>query len=192
MIKEPTMKPKNERLKVYEFLYNRLPFNNDETEEYEALQRMELLEEHFDLYLRDINLTNIEVHWHSEIHIGSKSELINVLLATEYCYYLFMLHDFSGEHYINPFNILVNKAHEPVYDLNRSISIYEKFKDTLIDEGTYQRPVIIKHVVLNDTFKLNKRPHENFLSLKNLPFYLRAIEHSAVIRKKHLQPDLSK
>src|SRR5699024_2640600 len=91
------MKPKNERLKVYEFLYNRLPFSDQDTLEYEAMQRMELLEEHFDLYLRQIDLSNIEVHWHSEVYIDSDLELINVLLATEYCYYLFILHDFSGE-----------------------------------------------------------------------------------------------
>lgn len=183
------MKPKNEKLKVYEFLYNRLPFSDQDTLEYEAMQRMELLEEHFDLYLRQIDLSNIEVHWHSEVYIDSDLELINVLLATEYCYYLFILHDFSGEHYINPFNILINKEHEAVYDLNRSTKIYEKFKTTLVDEGNFQRPIIIKHVVLNETFRLAKRPSENFLSLKNLPYYLRAIEHSAVIRKKHMLKD---
>src|SRR5699024_6168506 len=84
------------------------------------------------------------------------------------------------------FNILINKEHEAVYDLNRSTKIYEKFKTTLVDEGNFQRPIIIKHVVLNETFRLAKRPSENFLSLKNLPYYLRAIEHSAVIRKKYI------
>lgn len=49
------MRQKNEKLKVYEFLYNRLPFSDDETEEFEAMQRMDLLEEHFDLYLGKIN-----------------------------------------------------------------------------------------------------------------------------------------
>lgn len=184
------MRQKNEKLKVYEFLYNRLPFSEDETEEYEAMQRMDLLEEHFELYLRKIDTSNMELHWHCEIVIGSDHEMINVLIATEYCYYLFILHDYEGEHYINPFNILIDKNYDAVYDLNRTSKVYEKFKETLIDDGNFQRPIIVKHVVMNDTFHLAKRPSEQFLSLKNLPYYLRAIEHSAVIRKKQQRPVL--
>src|SRR5699024_3771315 len=143
------MRQKNEKLKVYEFLYNRLPFSDNETEEYEAMQRMDLLEEHFDLYLRKINTKNMELHWHCEVVVGTEHEMINVLIATEYCYYLFVLHDYSGEHYINPFNILINKQYEAVYDLNRTAKIYDKFKESLIDEGSFQRPIIIKHVVID-------------------------------------------
>ena len=184
------MRQKNEKLKVYEFLYNRLPFSDDESEEYEAMQRMDLLEEHFDLYLKKINTSNMELFWHCEVIVGSDHELINVLIATEYCYYLFILHDYAGEHFINPFNILIDSSYEAVYDLNRTSKVYEKFKETLIDDGNFQRPIIIKHVVMNETFKLAKRPSDQFLSLKNLPHYLRAIEHSAVIRKKQSRPGL--
>ncbi|CDZ99351.1 hypothetical protein BN1048_00422 [Jeotgalicoccus saudimassiliensis] len=184
------MRQKNEKLKVYEFLYNRLPFSDDETEEYEAMQRMDLLEEHFDLYLSKINKENMELFWHCEVIIGTDHELINVLLATEYCYYLFILHDYAGEHFINPFNILIDSSYEAVYDLNRTEKVYEKFKEALIDDGTFQRPIIIKHVVMNETFRLVKRPSDQFLSLKNLPYYLKAIEHSAVMRKKQPRPGL--
>lgn len=184
------MRQKNEKLKVYEFLYNRLPFSDDESEEYEAMQRMDLLEEHFDLYLKKINTSNMELFWHCEVIVGTDHELINVLIATEYCYYLFILHDYAGEHFINPFNILIDSSYEAVYDLNRTSKVYEKFKETLIDDGNFQRPIIIKHVVMNETFKLLKRPSDQFLSLKSLPYYLRAIEHSAVIRKKQPRPGL--
>lgn len=184
------MREKNEKLKVYEFLYNRLPFSDDESEEYEAMQRMDLLEEHFDLYLQNINTSKMELFWHCEVIIGTDHELVNVLIATEYCYYLFILHDYNGEHFINPFNILIDSNYEAVYDLNRTSKVYEKFKATLIDDGNFQRPIIIKHVVMNETFKLKKRPSDQFVSLKNLPFYLKTIEHSAVIRKKRLRPGL--
>lgn len=182
------MRKQNDKLKVYEFLYNRLPFSEDETEEFEAMQRVDLLEQHFDSYLEKVNTVNMDIHWHCEVVIGTEHEMINVLIGTEYCYYLFILHDYADEHYINPFNILINSSYEAVYDLNRTNQVYNKFKEILIDEGKFQRPIIIKHVVMNETFRLIKRPSEHFLSLKNLPYYLRAIEHSAVIRKKQLPP----
>lgn len=184
------MREKNDKLKVYEFLYNRLPFSVEESEELKALQHIDKLEQQFEQYLGRINTTNMDVHWHCEMMIGTDHELINVLIATEYCYYLFILHDYAGDHFVNPFNVLIDSQYEAVYDLNRTSQVYEKFKEILIDEGKFQRPIIIKHVVLNDTFRLTKRPSEHFLSLKNLPYYLRAIEHSAVIKKKTSRPGL--
>lgn len=179
------MRQKNEKLKVYEFLYNRLPFSNTEQEEYNAMQRAEALEAEFEKYLSGIDTSNISVHWHCEVILDKAHEFVNVLLVTDYCYYLFVLHDLKGIHYINPFNILCNEEHEAVLDLNRSRNLYETFKHELIDEGKFQRPIIIKYVMMNAEFKTKTRKSELFLSKENLPYYLRAIEHSAVIRKKY-------
>ena len=63
------MRQKPDRLKVYEFLYNRLPFSDNETKEYEAMQRMEKLEEKFEHHLMKINTTNMRIHWHAEVLI---------------------------------------------------------------------------------------------------------------------------
>ncbi|WP_020008763.1 hypothetical protein [Salinicoccus albus] len=182
------MREKNEKLKVYEFLYNRLPFSEDEAEELEALQRMEKLEKEFESHLSKIKTGNMEIHWHSEVLVDSRYELVNVLIATDYCYYMFVLRDLHGEHYINSFNILCDSSHEAVLDLNRSDRIYEIFRDQLIDDGKYQRPVILKYVVMNEKFSLTGSKSEKFLNRRNLDYYLKAIEHSAVIKKKHYPP----
>lgn len=186
------MREKNEKLKVYEFLYNRLPFSEDEAEELKALQRMEKLEKEFEEHLLKIKTGNMEIHWHSEVLIDSDYELVNVLIVTDYCYYLFVLHDFRGEHYINLFNILCDSAHEAVLDLNRSDRIYEMFRDQLIDDGKYQRPIILKYVMMNEKFSLKGRKCEKFLDKRNLAYYLKAIEHSAVIKKKQYPPVTTK
>ncbi|CAM2953015.1 hypothetical protein [Salinicoccus roseus] len=182
------MRQKPDRLKVYEFLYNRLPFSDNETKEYEAMQRMEKLEEKFEHHLMKINTTNMRIHWHAEVLIDRQAEIVNVLIVTDYCYYLFILQDLEGEHYINPFNILCSSTHEAVLDLNRSRRIFEMFRDQLIDAGTYQRPVILKYVLMNDAFQLKGKRSDIFLEEQNLPYYLKAIEHSAVIRKKNHRP----
>lgn len=179
------MRKKNEKLKIYEFLYNRLPFSDDETREYQALCRSEKLEEEFEQYLSEIKTRNIDVYWHSEVYVDGKSEFVHVLLITDYCYYIFILHDLSGEHYINAFNILCDDAHAAVMDLNRSEKLYQMFKAQLIDDGEFQRPIIVKYVVMNDTFRMKTRKSDLFLSKVNLPYYLKAIEHSAVIKNKH-------
>lgn len=179
------MRQKNDKLKVYEFLYNRLPFSNSEQEEFQAMQRAEKLEAEFEEYLSKIDTSNISIHWHCEVMLDQSQEFVNVLLVTDYCYYLFVLHDLKGPHYINPFNILCTEEHEAVLDLNRSKNLYEIFKHELIDEGEFQRPIIIKYVMMNTSFSTKTRKSELFLSKENLPYYLRAIEHSAVIRKKH-------
>lgn len=179
------MRQKNDKLKVYEFLYNRLPFSNSEQEEFQAMQRAEKLEAEFEAYLLKIDTSNISIHWHCEVMLDQSQEFVNVLLVTDYCYYLFILHDLKGPHYINPFNILCTEEHEAVLDLNRSKNIYEIFKHELIDEGEFQRPIIIKYVMMHSSFSTKTRKSELFLSKENLPYYLRAIEHSAVIRKKH-------
>lgn len=179
------MRQKDDKLKVYEFLYNRLPFSSREQEEFEAMQRVEKLEAEFEKYLDGIDTANISTHWHCEVILDEAHEFVNVLLVTDYCYYLFVLHDLKGTHYINSFNILCNEDHEAVLDLNRSRHLYDVFKHELIDEGQFQRPIIIKYVMMNDSFRTKTRKSELFLSKKNLDYYLRAIEHSAVIRKKH-------
>lgn len=179
------MREKNEKFKVYEFLYNRLPFSDSEQEEFKALERAERLEAEFESYLDKIDTTNISVHWHCQVMLDEAHEFVNVLLVTDYCYYLFVLHDLAGVHYINPFNILCNEAHDAVLDLNRSKSLYDMFKHELIDEGEFKRPIIIKYVMMNSGFRTKSRKSELFLSKENLPYYLKAIEHSAVMRKKH-------
>lgn len=179
------MREKNEKLKVYEFLYNRLPFSDDETREYEALARSEKLEIEFEQYLSVIDTRNIDVYWRSEVHVDGRSEFVHVMLVTDYCYYIFILHDLEGEHYVNPFKILCNAAHIPVLDLNQGDRIYQVFKAQLIDEGEFQRPVIIKYVMMNDRFRTKSRKTDLFLSKENLPYYLKAIEHSAVIKNKN-------
>ncbi|WP_052256727.1 hypothetical protein [Salinicoccus sp. YB14-2] len=178
------MREKNEKLKIYEFLYNRLPFNDDETKEYQALCRSEALEEEFEQYLQAINMTNIDICWHSEVFVDGEREFVHVLLITDYCYYIFILQDLEGEHYINPFNILCTDSHEAVMDLNRSDKLYQMFKAQLIDEGEFQRPIIVKYIMMNDRFRIKSRKSDLFLSKENLPYYLKAIEHSAVIKNK--------
>lgn len=178
------MRKKNEKLKVYEFLYNRLPFSEDETKEYQALRRSEKLEEEFERHLNSIKTVNMEVHWHSEVYVDGRCEFIHVLLVTDYCYYIFILHDLAGGHYINAFNILCDDAHDAVLDLNRSEKLYQMFRAQLIDEGAFQRPIIVKYVMMNDEFRLKTRKTDLFLSKENLPSYLRAIEQSAVLKKK--------
>src|SRR5690625_6663301 len=71
----------------------------------------------------------MNIHWHTEMLIDSYYEIVNVLIVTDYCYYLFVLHDLAGEFYINPFNILCRENHEAALDLNRSERIYEMFRD---------------------------------------------------------------
>lgn len=182
------MRAKDEKLKVYEFLYNRLPFSDTEKQEYKAMQRMEKLEARFEIELARIKTHNMKIHWHTEMLIDSDYEIVNVLIVTDYCYYLFVLHDLEGEFYINPFNILCHENHEAALDLNRSSRIYEIFREQLIDEGKFQRPIILKYVMMNSGFKIKGRRSELFLDSKNLPYYLKAIEHSAVIRKKNHHP----
>jgi len=179
------MREKHEKLKVYEFLYNRLPFSDTEKQEFRAMQRMEKLEARFEIELARVKTQNMSIHWHTEMLIDSDYEIVNVLIVTDYCYYLFVLHDLAGEFYINPFNILCRENHEAALDLNRSERIYEMFRSQLIDEGKYQRPIILKYVMMNSGFRLQGRRSELFLDVKNLPYYLKAIEHSAVIRKKN-------
>lgn len=179
------MRKKNEKLKIYEFLYNRLPFTDDETKEYQALCRSEALEEEFEQYLLDINMTNIDIYWHSEVFVDGNHEFVHVLLVTDYCYYTFILHDLEGGHYVNQFNILCTDSHEAVMDLNRSEKLYQMFKAQLIDEGEFQRPIIVKYVMMNDRFKMKTRKNDLFLSRENLPYYLKAIEQSAVIKNKN-------
>ncbi len=178
------MRKKNEKLKIYEFLYNRLPFSEDETKEYEALRRSEKLEEEFELYLDEIKTANIDVYWHSEVYVDGGCEFVHVLMVTDYCYYIFILHDLTGGHYINAFNILCNDAHDAVLDLNRSEKLYQMFRARLIDEGEFQRPIIVKYVMMNDGFVLKTRKSDLFLSKVNLPYYLKAIEQSAVLKNK--------
>ncbi len=182
------MREKHDRLKVYEFLYNRVPFSDDETAEYHSMQKMEHLESEFERHLMNINTKNMSVHWHAEMHIGNSFEIVNVLITTDYCYYLFVLHDLSGPHYINQFNILCTAEHEAVIDLNRSRAIFEMFRGQLIDEGHYQRPIILKYVMMDPSFKIESARSELFLKLSELPHYLKTIEHSAVIRKKNRHP----
>ncbi|WP_411843967.1 hypothetical protein [Salinicoccus sp. HZC-1] len=186
------MRDKNEKLKVYEFLYNRLPFSENEKQEFKAMQRMEKLEAKFEHQLSKIKTHNMRIYWHTEILVDSDYEIINVLIVTDYCYYLFVLHELEGEYYINPFNILCHSDHKAVLDLNRSERIYDMFREQLIDEGEYQRPIIIKYVMMNSEFKIKGRRSELFLDAKNLPYYLKAIEHSAVIRKKNHHPASTK
>ena len=186
------MREKHEKLKVYEFLYNRLPFSDTEKQEFRAMQRMEKLEARFERELARIKTHNMSIHWHTEMLIDSDYEIVNVLIVTDYCYYLFVLHDLAGEFYINPFNILCRDNHEAALDLNRSERIYEMFRSQLIDEGKYQRPIILKYVMMNNGFRLQGRRSELFLDEKNLPYYLKAIEHSAVIRKKNHHPASTK
>ncbi len=178
------MRKKNEKLKVYEFLYDRLPFSEDETKEYQALCRSERLEEEFEQYLKEIKTVNIDIHWHSEVYVDGRSEFIHVLLVTDYCFYIFILHDLSGGHYINAFNILCNDEHVAVLDLNRSEKLYRMFRAQLIDEGNFQRPIIVKYVMMNDGFRMKTRKSDLFLSKANLPYYLKAIEQSAVLKNK--------
>ncbi|MFC3419810.1 hypothetical protein ACFOLA_10010 [Salinicoccus hispanicus] len=182
------MRNKPDRLKVYEFLYDRLPFSENEVVEYEAMQRMERLEGQFEQYLMKIKTSNMLIHWHAEVLVDKRLEIVNVLIVTDYCYYLFVLHDQEGEHYINPFNILCNMSHEAVLDLNRSRRLFDMFREQLIDEGKYQRPIILKYVMMNKAFKLKGKRSDLFLEEEDLPYYLKAIEHSAVIRKKNHHP----
>lgn len=182
------MRDKPDRLKVYEFLYDRLPFSENEVIEYEAMKRMEKLEGQFEQYLMKIKTSNMLIHWHAETLVDKRLEIVNVLIVTDYCYYLFVLHELEGEHYVNPFNILCNMSHEAVLDLNRSRQLFDMFKEQLVDEGKYQRPIILKYVMMNKTFKLKGKRSDLFLEVPDLPYYLKAIEHSAVIRKKNHHP----
>lgn len=182
------LREKREKLQVYEFLYNRLPFTDAEKEELLTLQQVDALEASFHEYLSQISTRNIEVVWHCDIEINHKKHIINVMMATDYCYYIFILHDFSGKHSVNAFNILCDKAHNAVYDLNQSDDIYEQFRLMLIDEGKYQRPIMVKHVMMDATFSVTGNRKDNILKLDDLPFYLKAIESAAKIRKKYQRP----
>lgn len=182
------LREKNDRLKVYEFLYNRLPFTEDEKSELERLQKIDILESKFNQHLAKISSANLDVIWHCDINIKSTVHHINIMLATDYCYYLFILHDFIGKHYINTFNILCNEDNEPIYDFNQSNEIFDHFKQLLIDEGKYQRPIIIKHVMMDDSFFVHGNRKDLILKNDDLPYYLKAIESAAKVRKKYQRP----
>lgn len=182
------IREQREKLKIYEFLYNRLPFSPSEQQELQLLREQEELESKFEQYLARINLEHIEVVWHCEFSSHHGKDIINVLLATDYCYYLFILKDLKGTHSLNAFNILCNDSNEPVVDLNESKEIYEHFRSVLIDEGKYQRPIILKYVVMNPRFSMQGKRSEMLLKLDDLPYYLKAIESAAKIRKKSQCP----
>src|SRR5699024_8446554 len=149
-----------------------------------AMQRREKLEDRFAIELARVKTQNMRIHWHTEMLIDSDYEIVNVRIVTDYCYYLFVLHDLARELYVNPFTILGRANQEAPLAVNRSERIYEMFRSQLMDEGKYQRPIILKYVMMNSGFRLQGRRSELFLDVKNLPYYLEAIEHSAVIRKK--------
>lgn len=182
------IREQREKLKIYEFLYNRLPFSPHEQRELQVLREQEELEAKFEQELARICLDNIDVVWHCEFSSQHGGDIVNVLLATDYCYYMFVLKDFKDTHAINSFNILINEKNEPVLDLNQSKEIYEHFRGILIDEGKYQRPIILKYVVMNPRFSIQGKRSEMLLRYDDLPYYLKAIESAAKIRKKYRRP----
>src|SRR5699024_128161 len=99
-----------------------------EKQEFRAMQRMEKLEARFEMELARVKTQNMSIHWHTEMLIDSDYEIVNVLIVTDYCYYLFVLHDLAGEFYINPFNILCRENHEAELDLEFTCKVmqYEK------------------------------------------------------------------
>ncbi|HJE19243.1 MAG TPA: hypothetical protein K8V35_02695 [Aliicoccus persicus] len=182
------IREQREKLQIYEFLYNRLPFSDEEQKELEVLREQEELEAQFEQQLTQIKLDNIEVMWHCSFDDQHSEDIVNVMLATDYCYYLFVLKDLKGTHSINAFNILVNGNNDPVINLHQSKEIYEHFRRTLIDEGKYQRPIILKYVVMNPRFEIRGKGSEVLLRYDDLPYYLKAIESAAKIRKKYRRP----
>lgn len=182
------IRQQREKLRVYEFLYNRLPFSDVERKELVYLRAQEELERQFEVQLAHIKLDHIEVMWHCEFDNEHSSDIVNVLLATDYCYYLFVLKDLSGIHKVNAFNILCNEDNAPVLNLNESEGIYRHFRSILIDEGKYQRPIILKYVVMNPGFRMQGTRSDMLLKITDLPYYLKAIESAAKVRKKYQRP----
>ncbi len=182
------IRQQREKLKVYEFLYNRLPFTDMEKKELVHMREQEELERHFEMHLAHIKLDNIEVMWHCEFGDQHCDDIVNILLATDYCYYLFILKDFQGTFRVNAFNILCNEDNAPILNLNEYDSIYQHFRNILIDEGKYQRPIILKYVVMNPHFRMQGSRSEMLLKLADLPYYLKAIESAAKVRKKYQRP----
>lgn len=182
------IRQQREKLKVYEFLYNRLPFSDIEKKELEQLRKEEELERQFEQQLAQISLDNIEVLWHCEFRDHHCSDIVNVLLATDYCYYLFILKDLEGAFRVNAFNILCNEDNAPILNLNDAEQIYTHFRNILIDEGKYQRPIILKYIVMNPKFHIQGARSEMLLKQGDLPYYLKAIESAAKVRKKYQRP----
>ena len=72
------MRQKNEKLKVYEFLYNRLPL---------AITKLKSMKQcsawiywkSILIYILENQYKNMELHWHCEVVVGTEHEMINVL-----------------------------------------------------------------------------------------------------------------
>lgn len=180
------MKIKNDKLKVYEFLFKRIDFNPKELEEYMHLKRMDVLEAEFHEYLKKINKTNIELYWHLTLPIHNKKEVIEIMIVTAYSIHLFKILDLTGGYEINPFNILL-KNDEPVLDLNIKDAYYAAMKDTIIEEEGFIKPIFFNYVVLDDTFSVSGYTNVPFLTRRTLTTYLNKIEATS-FRKKHKAP----
>ena len=89
---------------------------------------------------------------------------------------------------MNAFNILCNEDNAPILNLNDAEQIYKHFRNILIDEGKYQRPIILKYIVMNPKFHIQGARSEMLLKQGDLPYYLKAIESAAKVRKKYQRP----
>ncbi|CAD2077210.1 hypothetical protein [Phocicoccus pinnipedialis] len=176
------MKIKNEKLKVYEFLYNRVSFSEEELEEYAHLKRMNVLESMFNSYLKKIDPSNIEIFWHLTLPIEKRKETIEVMIVTSTTVHLFKILDLSGLHTINPFNILLKKD-LPILDLNLGTLYYNVIKDTKIEQDGFSKPIFLNYVVLDETFSLIGQSNYPFLTPRTLTAYLKKIEETSKSKK---------
>lgn len=178
------MKIKNDKLKVYEFLYNRVSFSEEELEEYAHLKRMNVLESVFNTYLKKIDHSKIEIYWHLTLPIDNKKETIEAMIVTSTTVHLFKILDLAGLHTINPFNILL-KNNLPVLDLNLGDAYYNVIKDTKIEQDGFKKPIFLNYVVLDESFSLIGHSNYPFLTPRTLSSYLKRIEDTSKSKKQN-------